>query len=212
MILIGADTHKHTHTLAAIDTPNGQHLGEKTIPASKTGFVALLDWARSLGDPERVWALEDCRHLTGPLERYLMATGERIVRIPPNLTARERGSRAHPWEVRSDRCPRDRQSRAAGGNRHPPHRPPGPGLAGDQAAARSSRGPHQSLLTRPTTTTLAPTRPLARPKDPRRSTRPRSLVAADLPQAHPVPNTALACVSRVTSYEHSNNTPAAHTN
>ena len=40
MILIGADTHKHTHTLAAIDTPNGQHLGEKTIPASKTGFVA----------------------------------------------------------------------------------------------------------------------------------------------------------------------------
>ncbi len=92
MILIGADTHKHTHTLAAIDTPNGQHLGEKTIPASKTGFVQLLDWARSLGDPERVWALEDCRHLTGPLERYLMATGERIVRIPPNLTARERGA------------------------------------------------------------------------------------------------------------------------
>jgi len=91
MILLGADTHKHTHTLAAIDAPNGQLLDDKTIPASKTGFVELLDWARDLGDPERVWALEDCRHLTGPLERFLTGTGERVIRVPPNLTARERG-------------------------------------------------------------------------------------------------------------------------
>ncbi len=92
MILIGADTHKHTHTLAAINTPGGQLLNDKTIPASKNGFIELLDWSHSLGDPERVWALEDCRHLTGPLERFLMATGERVVRIPPNLTARERAA------------------------------------------------------------------------------------------------------------------------
>jgi transposase len=92
MILLGADTHKATHTLAAINTPNAQLLDEKTIPANKTGFIALLDWARDLEDPERVWVLEDCRHLTGPLERFLIATGERVLRIPPNLTARERGA------------------------------------------------------------------------------------------------------------------------
>jgi transposase len=92
MILIGADTHKHTHTLAAINTPGGQLLNDKTAAASKNGFIELLDWARSLPDPERVWALEDCRHLTGPLERFLISTGERVVRIPPNLTARERGA------------------------------------------------------------------------------------------------------------------------
>jgi transposase len=92
MILIGADVHKHTHTLAAIAAPGGQLLDDKTIPASKNGFVELLDWARDLPDPERVWALEDCRHLTGPLERHLIATGERVVRVPPNLTARERGA------------------------------------------------------------------------------------------------------------------------
>ncbi len=92
MILIGADVHKHTHTLAAINTPNGQLLDDKTIPASKNGFIELTDWARSLPDPERVWAIEDCRHLTGPLERFLIATGERVLRIPPNLTARERGT------------------------------------------------------------------------------------------------------------------------
>ena len=91
MILIGADTHKHTHTLAAINTPGGQLLNDKTAAASKNGFIELLDWARSLPDPERVWALEDCRHLTGPLERFLISTGERVVRIPPNMTARERG-------------------------------------------------------------------------------------------------------------------------
>jgi transposase len=90
MILIGADTHKHTHTLAAINTPGGQLLNDKTAAASKTGFIELLDWARGLQDHERVWALEDCRHLTGPLERFLIATGERVVRIPPNMTARER--------------------------------------------------------------------------------------------------------------------------
>ncbi len=92
MILIGADTHKHTHTLAAVDAPGGQLLDDKTTAASKNGFLELLDWARDLGDPERVWALEDCRHLTGPLERFLIATGERVVRVPPNLTARERGT------------------------------------------------------------------------------------------------------------------------
>lgn len=92
MILLGADTHKHTHTLAAIDAPNGQLLDDKTISASKNGFVEVLDWARGLPDPERVWALEDCRHLTGPLERFLTGTGERVVRVPPNLTARERGT------------------------------------------------------------------------------------------------------------------------
>lgn len=91
MILIGADVHKHTHTLAAINSPNGELLDEKTAAASKTGFTLLVDWAKGLGDPERVWALEDCRHLTGPLERYLIAAGERVIRIPPNLTARERG-------------------------------------------------------------------------------------------------------------------------
>ena len=92
MILLGADVHKNTHTLAAIDTSGGQLLDERTAAASKTGFVELLDWARDLGDPERVWALEDCRHLTGPLERFLIATGERVIRVPPNLTARERST------------------------------------------------------------------------------------------------------------------------
>ena len=55
----------------------------------------MLVWARGLG-AERVWALEDCRHVSGALERFLIARGERVLRVDPvdgRLTApsRERG-------------------------------------------------------------------------------------------------------------------------
>ena len=57
----------------------------------------MLVWARGLGG-ERVWAIEDCRHVSGALERFLLARGERVVRVPPKLMAgarrssRERGT------------------------------------------------------------------------------------------------------------------------
>ena len=44
-----------------------------------------------------MWAIEDCRHVSGRLERLLVAAGERVVRVPPRLmagaraAARERG-------------------------------------------------------------------------------------------------------------------------
>jgi transposase len=34
-----------------------------------------------------VWAVQDCRHVTGRLERDLLAAGERVVRVPPRLLA-----------------------------------------------------------------------------------------------------------------------------
>jgi transposase len=37
-----------------------------------------------------VWAVEDCRQLTGWLERQLLAVGEELVRVPPKLTVPER--------------------------------------------------------------------------------------------------------------------------
>jgi hypothetical protein len=53
----------------------------------------LLRWARGL-DGERVWALEDCRHVSGGLERFLIGRGERVLRIPTHLSAAaRRGSR-----------------------------------------------------------------------------------------------------------------------
>ena len=94
MIVIGADTHKRTHTCAAVSAVTGRIAGELTAAAREPGFRELLDWGRAL-DEERVWAIEDCRHVSGHLERFLVASGERVVRVPPRLMGQSRrGERA----------------------------------------------------------------------------------------------------------------------
>jgi transposase len=91
MIVLGADTHKRSHTIAAVAAATGELLGEQTVVVGRRGFDALLRWARGL-DGERVWALEDCRHVSGGLERFLIERGERVLRIPTHLTAKARKS------------------------------------------------------------------------------------------------------------------------
>jgi len=100
MIVIGVDTHKRSHTFVAVDAATGGVLGERTILASDDGALAALRVAAALGD-ERVWAIEDCRHVSGRLERALVAAGERVIRIPPALTANARRSAREPGK--SDR-------------------------------------------------------------------------------------------------------------
>src|SRR3954470_7752205 len=89
MIVLGADMHKSSHTLAAVAAATGEMLDEKTAAVGARGFDAVLRWARGLG-PERVWALEDCRHVSGSFERFLIARGERVVRVPTRLMANSR--------------------------------------------------------------------------------------------------------------------------
>jgi transposase len=85
MIVIGVDVHKHSLTATAVDEL-GRTLAEHSGAA---GGDEVIAWACSLGD-ERLWALEDCRHVTRGLERALLAAGERLVRVPPRLTGPER--------------------------------------------------------------------------------------------------------------------------
>src|SRR3954468_22902156 len=91
MIVLGTDTHKRSHTVAAVAAGTGELLGEQTVAVGRRGFGALLQWARGL-DEDRVWALEDCRHVSGSLERLLIERGERVLRIPTHLTANARRS------------------------------------------------------------------------------------------------------------------------
>ena len=76
MIVIGVDPHKQSHSGAAIDKQTGEQ---------------LLAWARGL-DRERCFAPEDCRHVSISLERFLLARGEAVVRVPPKLMAGARRS------------------------------------------------------------------------------------------------------------------------
>jgi transposase len=93
MIVIGADAHKRSYACAGVLGATGELRASQSVTATTRGQEALLGWARGLGG-ERVWAVEDCRNVSGKLERFLLARGERVIRVPPKLMAgRRRGSR-----------------------------------------------------------------------------------------------------------------------
>jgi transposase len=96
MVTIGIDPHKDTHCAVAVDAV-GRQLAVRTEPARAAGFGELVAWARGIDDGERVWVVEDCRGVSGSLERFLLEHGETVVRLGPHLMAgartavRERG-------------------------------------------------------------------------------------------------------------------------
>ena len=96
MIIVGIDPHKRTHTAVAIDARTGEALGELTVAARPRGHERLVRWALRLGGDLRV-AVEDCRHVSGGLERLLLERGVHVVRVPPKLMGRS--TKAGPWEA-----------------------------------------------------------------------------------------------------------------
>jgi transposase len=84
MIVIGVDVHKHSLTAVAVD-----ELGRTLAEWSGADGAELSAWTSALA-PQRLWALEDCRHVSRRLEQTLLSAGERLVRVPPRLTAPER--------------------------------------------------------------------------------------------------------------------------
>jgi transposase len=87
MIVIGVDVHKHSLSAVAVD-----ELGRQLDALEAADSGELLEWSRRLGR-RRLWALEDCRHVTRGLEETLQRHRQRLVRVPPRLTApgRRRG-------------------------------------------------------------------------------------------------------------------------
>jgi transposase len=49
MIVIGTDTHKRTHALAAVDDGTGRVRGHREITADQDGHLTALKWARGPG-------------------------------------------------------------------------------------------------------------------------------------------------------------------
>jgi transposase len=88
MVLIGIDAHKRSHTAVVVDE-QGRGLAEASVGTTSSDHLELLAWA-ARHSSERLWAVEDCRHLSRRLERDLLTAGERIVRVPPKLMAHAR--------------------------------------------------------------------------------------------------------------------------
>ena len=165
------------------------------MPAREGAFGKLLRWARTL-DTERVWAIEDCRHVSGALERFLIARGERVVRVAPKHMAGAR--RASRDRGKSDSIDAFSVARAA--LKEGIDELPGAHLDGEALDIRLlvdhredlDRRPHQ----RSAAAALASARPLARARDPGRRARYRQMAREGLPPSRPRPQTTRVRIAR----------------
>jgi transposase len=84
MIVIGVDVHKHSLSAVAVD-----EVGRQIDCLETSDAAELVSWSKRVAR-RRLWALEDCRHVTRGLEGTLQRHRQRLVRVPPRLTAPER--------------------------------------------------------------------------------------------------------------------------
>ena len=94
-IIIGVDTHKHTHAAVAI-TRLGARLGELTIQVSLGGYRELETWARSLG-AVRAFGIEGTGSYGAGLARFLREEGHAVREVgrPDRRLRRQRGKTDH---------------------------------------------------------------------------------------------------------------------
>jgi hypothetical protein len=98
-LVIGVDTHKHTHTAAVVVAATGAMVEQLTVPATPAGYQRLLQlMARHQG--ERVWAIESTGGYGAGLTRFLHAHAEQVVELDrPKRTARRHGAKSDPLDA-----------------------------------------------------------------------------------------------------------------
>lgn len=85
----GVDTHKDTHTAAALDA-TGRLLGAETFAATASGYVQLLTWLRGFGDVDRV-GVEGTGSYGSGLSAHFRSEGVTVVEVNrPNRQVRRR--------------------------------------------------------------------------------------------------------------------------
>jgi transposase len=93
VVTVGIDVHKNTHCAVAVDEAGRQLEKPVTVRATDAGHRQLLRWARRTFAEDRVeFAVEDCRHVSGRLERALLDAAATVLRVPPKLMALTRTS------------------------------------------------------------------------------------------------------------------------
>ena len=86
-VMIGTGPHKGSHTAVAVGAA-GEPLGKLRVRACPDQAGKLVAWAQAW--PERTWAVEGARGLGRLLARQLVAAGERVLDVQPELAARVR--------------------------------------------------------------------------------------------------------------------------
>ena len=89
-VIIGMDPHKRSATIEVIDQA-GRVLEVQRFDTDKAGYAAMLAAGRAFGTTdERVWAVEGCNGIGRHLAHRLVHDGERVVDVPPKLSAQVR--------------------------------------------------------------------------------------------------------------------------
>jgi transposase len=98
-LVIGVDTHKHTHTAAVVTATTGAMVTQVTVPATPAGYRQLLQLA-SQQPGQRVWAIEGTGGYGAGLTRFLAAHQERVVELDrPKRAARRHGAKSDPLDA-----------------------------------------------------------------------------------------------------------------
>jgi transposase len=90
-LVIGVDTHKHTHTPAVVDSTTGAQLAVIEIAAEVAGYEQLL---AQVPDRPRVWAIEGAGSYGAGLARWLVERDETVLEVErPRRPARHHGAK-----------------------------------------------------------------------------------------------------------------------
>jgi transposase len=97
-IIGGVDTHKDTHTAAALDG-TGRALGNATFPASAAGYATMLAWFRGFGPVARV-GIEGTGSYGSGLAKHLRDQHVSVVEVNrPNRQTRRRHGKSDPADA-----------------------------------------------------------------------------------------------------------------
>jgi transposase len=98
-VVIGVDTHKHTHTAAVVAAATGAVIQQVTVPATPAGYQQLLELAGRQSS-RRIWAVESTGGYGAGLTRSLAAHHERVVELDrPKRAARRHGAKSDPLDA-----------------------------------------------------------------------------------------------------------------
>ena len=120
-VVIGVDTHKHTHTAAVVVAGTGAAVEHRTVGTDPHGYDQLASMADEHSGL-RVWAIEGTGGYGAGLTRFLAERGETVIELDrPNRPARRNGAKSDPLDaIRAAREALTREHHAqprAGGNR-----------------------------------------------------------------------------------------------
>lgn len=88
-VVIGVDTHVHTHSAAALDARTGGVLDQITVDTTANGYVQLTEFADTLAT-SRAWAIEGTGSFGAGLTRHLASREESVIELDRPARAKRR--------------------------------------------------------------------------------------------------------------------------